>query len=898
MTPKRTHRTAAAVCGILAALLAAVPLAAAATHPPLEAAWQAPEGRDDASLGSGGTRGTCTGTPVTQSIDPNVIGANSVWCGSPDTNAETSLARSFVFAEDGTIGCVRFAITENWDPPWNVYVRVLQGSIGGPYGNLTLLAETPVDIPTGVAQEFFDADMVAIPVTAGVEYVIELRVPSRFPADGGDGGLLALGCNSLGETAPTYIRAPACGAPDFLPLSSIGFGNRHLVMTLMMRPEGTSGTILCPDGTPLANCTVNLEYFNKSGVIGATSTTTDSNWNFLTYYSGCVPGSSFPPHVGFRVTTPCCPSQVWTVYSGSCSGNAGTLICNNCSPPQGQGLVYGIKFRDDNCDGVQQSSEPGLPGWQVIVTNQATGEQYTSTTNASGVFMVSPVPYGTYIVTEIPQPGFRAPCKAGRSVVNAANEWGDAVELANCPCPLTPYGEDIHCGSAWNVVSTPAGVPGSLPRPVNIVAPHAAWDPAVCWMSATPSGSSSSLPGGQYVYEYCFCLSEHFSNPFLDLCVKADDAVAVYLNGVHIGNGVSHNAWGTCGQVTTTDPFLFRPGQNCIRLVVNNAFGPTGVSVFGLALATDGWCCPNPCPCVYPPAYMTGWWMLDETSGTNAHDSAHFWNDGTHTNGPAVGVGIVNAARTYDGVDDYTEVPNHADLNFGTGAFSIDAWVRTNAANGVIVSKRYSNFASALDVRGYVLKLAGGQLQFELATGPTVWDQEWFSFVGAPLNDGRWHHVAATIKRGDPFGAKLYVDGVPQTFGTAIGGSLSNSSVLRIGSRTDAPSVGPGEYFNGVIDEVELFKVALNPDQVYRLWRAGPSGKCRINPAPCPADMNCDGLISFDDIDPFVAALGYPGGDGWPYPDCPWLGADCNNDGAVDFDDIDAFVALIGTVCP
>ncbi len=58
-------------------------------------------------------------------------------------------------------------------------------------------------------------------------------------------------------------------------------------------------------------------------------------------------------------------------------------------------------------------------------------------------------------------------------------------------------------------------------------------------------------------------------------------------------------------------------------------------------------------------------------------------------------------------------------------------------------------------------------------------------------------------------------------------------------------------------------------------------------------DLNCDGAIDFDDIDPFVTALGGEGPYQSAYPACLWLNADCNDDGAVDFDDIDAFVALL-----
>jgi len=67
-----------------------------------------------------------------------------------------------------------------------------------------------------------------------------------------------------------------------------------------------------------------------------------------------------------------------------------------------------------------------------------------------------------------------------------------------------------------------------------------------------------------------------------------------------------------------------------------------------------------------------------------------------------------------------------------------------------------------------------------------------------------------------------------------------------------------------------------------------------VGPPPLTGDMNCDGVVDFDDIDPFVLALAGPVAYGAQYPDCRWLNADCDGNGAVNFADIDAFVALFG----
>jgi len=72
-----------------------------------------------------------------------------------------------------------------------------------------------------------------------------------------------------------------------------------------------------------------------------------------------------------------------------------------------------------------------------------------------------------------------------------------------------------------------------------------------------------------------------------------------------------------------------------------------------------------------------------------------------------------------------------------------------------------------------------------------------------------------------------------------------------------------------------------------------PLDRC---PPTCAGDTNCDGMITFADIDGFVEALG--GEAAWTHWPCPWLNADCTGDGDVTFADIDPFVGLIGTTCP
>jgi hypothetical protein len=64
-------------------------------------------------------------------------------------------------------------------------------------------------------------------------------------------------------------------------------------------------------------------------------------------------------------------------------------------------------------------------------------------------------------------------------------------------------------------------------------------------------------------------------------------------------------------------------------------------------------------------------------------------------------------------------------------------------------------------------------------------------------------------------------------------------------------------------------------------------------PPICIGDMNCDGVVDFKDINPFVAILSGTA-------PCNFNNADVNGDGAIDFKDINPFVAVLasGATCP
>ncbi|MBP7747518.1 MAG: hypothetical protein KA383_15490 [Phycisphaerae bacterium] len=78
-----------------------------------------------------------------------------------------------------------------------------------------------------------------------------------------------------------------------------------------------------------------------------------------------------------------------------------------------------------------------------------------------------------------------------------------------------------------------------------------------------------------------------------------------------------------------------------------------------------------------------------------------------------------------------------------------------------------------------------------------------------------------------------------------------------------------------------------NIDDV-KVWAADPTA--------CPdvvGDLNCDGEVTFGDINPFILALTNPVAYADAYPDCDVNLADVNDDGTVSFGDINPFVLLL-----
>eukprot|EP00956_Cyclotella_meneghiniana_P029363 scaffold70782_cov63-Cyclotella_meneghiniana.AAC.2 len=182
--------------------------------------------------------------------------------------------------------------------------------------------------------------------------------------------------------------------------------------------------------------------------------------------------------------------------------------------------------------------------------------------------------------------------------------------------------------------------------------------------------------------------------------------------------------------------------------------------------------------------------------------------------------GAVGQALSFDGMDDYVELPN-IPLAFGTNDFTISFWYRVNgdqvgrpaiignkdwrsASNpGWIVSSNYGSGSNGDDI---AINLSDGTTTI---TGSKAID------VG--LNT--WHFVAIRIKHGDKMSLLRSNKGsyvLQEDSISTLTGSLDTSNKIRIGTSHEGCS-----FTKMDLDDLGMWSRALSSEELESIWMAG-----------------------------------------------------------------------------
>jgi hypothetical protein len=209
------------------------------------------------------------------------------------------------------------------------------------------------------------------------------------------------------------------------------------------------------------------------------------------------------------------------------------------------------------------------------------------------------------------------------------------------------------------------------------------------------------------------------------------------------------------------------------------------------------------------------WMRMDDVDGvSDVLDSSSYENTGS-----LVGTAEINSSSGFfgeglwlDGNSDYINIPDSASLDSPgiTNRLTVCTWfnVKTPKAGYAGIVGKYNSGG-----RAYLLAENNGDNRYGFYLSETGDALEATVLTNSALNTGQWYHLCG-IFNGSV--ANLYLDGVKQSASANLGGINSgSSSPLQIGEFwTD------DRYFNGMIDEVMIFKRDLSSDEISSLYNS------------------------------------------------------------------------------
>lgn len=218
---------------------------------------------------------------------------------------------------------------------------------------------------------------------------------------------------------------------------------------------------------------------------------------------------------------------------------------------------------------------------------------------------------------------------------------------------------------------------------------------------------------------------------------------------------------------------------------------------------------------------IMGMWLFDEGKGNTATDSSEQGNDG-EIHGAKWVDGKFGKALEFDGVANWVEVPHSPTVGFKGGtSFTITLHFKGSKVGGALVGKNYEDTSQALP--WYLLWDDGSRNQVTLYlrdSAGTSFRADGTTFVG----DDKWHFIVGRADASTGT-ASLWVDGKMEgeiKFNEKDGYGTSEG-VFHIGRHYD-------RYTTGIIDDVALFDIALDEEEMDSIMNEGVQTAADVEP--------------------------------------------------------------------
>ena len=163
-------------------------------------------------------------------------------------------------------------------------------------------------------------------------------------------------------------------------------------------------------------------------------------------------------------------------------------------------------------------------------------------------------------------------------------------------------------------------------------------------------------------------------------------------------------------------------------------------------------------------------------------------------------LGFAGYTLSFDGVDDYVEVPDDTSLDI-TDAITIEFWMNvTNVIqlHHMLVSKGFTAYEVRTTYNRITVHWTIGEVSYMVGTSPGT------------ILPNTWYHIVVTYS-GSVF--RIYINGVVQFEDTKVTGPIAvNTKSVNIGRR---PGLAD-HLINGFIDRVKIYNQALSAEEIKR----------------------------------------------------------------------------------
>ena len=176
----------------------------------------------------------------------------------------------------------------------------------------------------------------------------------------------------------------------------------------------------------------------------------------------------------------------------------------------------------------------------------------------------------------------------------------------------------------------------------------------------------------------------------------------------------------------------------------------------------------------------------------------------------------------FDGNADHLKLPNSTDFNYGSGDFSIEAWVYLlSSAGGSDNHGIASNYITSGNKRSWLLYLAGATPTFIASSDGTSGENITVS-SSVDVADETWTHIAVSKTGAD---LTIYVNGVQRAKNVSFHSSIYSNTddPAEIGSYNDGSNT-----FEGYISNLRICKGHV----VYTSNFAPPTRELEVHPGP------------------------------------------------------------------